>query len=179
MKRITPRHRRFVEQYCTHFVGARAAREAGYSESRAKRTAYDLLQDEDIQEMVSERLDEMSMSAAEATRRLTKIAEASVSDYFQITEKDGQRFLTLDKEAILEDGYAIKELSWDTNGRPKLKLHDSVKTLESILEAHGAFNHTHEHEHSGELGLESDTLEEVMDTIADRATRLGSEEDDD
>ena len=185
MKNITARHKRFVEAYCEHFNGARAAREAGYAESRARVTASELLDDADISAMVEERLDKLAMSSAEATKRMADIARSDISDFFRVieyTDDDGNErtALALDREAVLEHGGGIvKSIQWNENGRPKLKLHDAQRALEKILKAHGAFNHTQEHEHSGGLDIESDTLEEVMDTIADRATRLGSEEDND
>jgi len=63
MNQINDRHIRFVERYCTHFNGARAAREAGYSENRDAQTAHDLLNDPDISRLVQERLEEVSETA--------------------------------------------------------------------------------------------------------------------
>lgn len=185
MKNITARHKRFVQAYCEHFNGARAAREAGYAEKHARRQATRLLDDPDINQMVRERLDDLAMSSAEATKRMADIARSDISDFFKVveyTDDDGNErtALSLDREAVLEKGGGIiKAIHWNENGRPKLKLHDAQRALEKILKAHGAYNHTQEHEHSGELGIESDTLDDVMESIADRATRLGEEEDDD
>lgn len=122
-----------------HFNGARAAREAGYSEKRDSQTAYDLLQDEDISALIEERLDELAMSAAEATKRVADIARADIGDYFYL---DVNNELRLDREAVLNDGGGlIKEISWDKNGNPKLKLYSAEKALRMILDAHGAFEH--------------------------------------
>ena len=176
MKNITARHRRFVEQYCEHFYGARAAREAGYAESRDRQTAYRLLQDEDISRRIEERLDELAMSSAEATKRLGDIARVSIGDFFYVSA-NGR--LELDREAVIKHGELVKSLAWDQDGRPKLKLHDAQQALKTILDAHGAFNHKQALEHSGGLDIESSSLEDVMESLTDRAARLGAEEDPD
>jgi phage terminase small subunit len=146
VKNITARHKRFVEAYCEHFNGARAAREAGYAESRDRQTAHRLLQDPDISQMVEARLDDLAMSAAEATKRLGDIARGDISDFFKVgeveTDTGTKEVVMLDKDAVLEDGGAVvKELTFDANGRPKLKLYDKQKALKTILDAHGEFNH--------------------------------------
>jgi len=158
MKSITARHRRFVEAYCEHFNGARAAREAGYAESTAAQQASRLLSDPDISQMVEARLEDLAMSSAEATKRMADIARSDVSDFFKVVEyidDDGSErtALTLDREAVLEHGGGIiKAIHWNEDGRPKLKLYDAQRALEKILKAHGEFNHKQEHEHSGPDG---------------------------
>ena len=146
MKNTTSRHKRFVEAYCEHFNGAQAAREAGYAESRDRQTAHRLLQDPDIRQMVEERLNDLAMSSEEATKRMGDIARADIGAFFRVeeVEKDGETYerLVLDREAVLENGAGlVKSISWDKNGRPKLKLYDAQKALKTILNAHGEFEH--------------------------------------
>jgi len=180
----TDKQRRFVEEYCVDFNGAAAARRAGYSENGAKRAAHRNLNDPDIKAAIEERLDDLAMSAAEATKRMGDIARGDIGRFFEVIEyeKDGETrtILALDEGALIEHGGGlVKEISFNESGRPKLKLYDAQKALKLILKAHGAYNHTQEHEHSGELGIESDTLDDVMESLTERAARLGSEEDDD
>jgi len=158
MKNITARHRRFVEAYCEHFNGARAAREAGYAESRDRQTAHRLLQDEDISGMVEKRLEKLAMSSAEATKRMADIARSDIGQFFTVVEyeKDGEtrEALVLDKEAVIEHGGGlVKEISFNETGRPKLKLYDAQKALKLILKGHGEYNHKQEIEHSGEMDI--------------------------
>jgi phage terminase small subunit len=157
MKNITARHRRFVEAYCEHFNGARAAREAGYAEKTAAQQASRLLADPDISQMVEDRLDDLAMSSAEATKRLGDMARSDITEFFEVATiqtDDGEReVMVLDRETFLEKaGSVVQEITWDQNGRPKLKLYDKKDALKTILEAHGAFNHTQEHELSGPDG---------------------------
>lgn len=180
----TDKQRRFVEEYCRDFNGAAAARRAGYSENGAKKAANRNLNDPDIRAAIEERLDELAMSAEEATKRMADIARADIGQFFEVVEyeKDGETrtTLALDEEAVIEHGGGlVKSISFNESGRPKLKMYDAQRALEKILKAHGAYNHKQEHEHSGELGIESDTLEDVMESLTERAARLGSEEDHD
>lgn len=173
----TDKQKRFVEEYCVDFNATQAAIRAGYSEKTAHVSGSRNLSDPDIEEAIEERLNELAMSAAEATKRLGDIARAEIGDFFDIVEQDGNTYLTLDREALLEHGGGlVKEITWDANGRPKLKLYDAQKALKTILDAHGEFNHKQEHEHSGELDVESDTLDDVLSTLTERAERLGEEE---
>ena len=148
MKNITTRHRRFVEQYCTHFNGARAAREAGYAEKHARTQASRLLSDADISALVEERLEDLAMSAAEATKRLADIARSDISEFFRVEEGT----LVLDVEAVAESGAVVQQVKLDTEGAHTIKLYDAKDALKTILDAHGAFNHTQEFEHSGPDG---------------------------
>ena len=133
-----------MEQYCTHFNGARAAREAGYAESGDAQTASRLLSDPDISGMVEERLEELAMSAAEATKRLADIARSNISDFFEVYNG----VLVVDVEAITEHGHVIQQIDMDEDGAHKIKLYDAKDALKTILDAHGAFNHKQELEHS-------------------------------
>jgi len=180
----TDKQKRFVEEYCRDFNGAAAARRAGYSEKGAKTAANRNLNDSDIRTAIDERLEELAMDAAEATKRMADIARADIGQFFEVVqyEKDGETRTTiaLDEEAVIEHGGGlVKSISFNESGRPKLKMYDAQKALRLILKAHGEYNHKQEHEHSGELGIESDTLDDVMQSLIDRAERLGEEEDDD
>jgi phage terminase small subunit len=142
----TDKQKRFVEEYCVDFNATQAAIRAGYSEKTAHVAGSRNLSDPDIKEAVEERLDKLAMSAGEATKRLGDIARGDISDFFQVgevqTDSGTQEVLMLDKEAVLEDGGAVvKELTFDANGRPKLKLYDKQQALKTILDAHGEFNH--------------------------------------
>jgi phage terminase small subunit len=182
----TDKQRRFVEEYCRDFNGAAAARRAGYSERGAKKAANRNLNDPDIRAAVDERLERLAMSAEEATKRMSDIARGDIGQFFEVVEyekelDDGtietRTTLALDEEAVIENGEGlIKQVRFNESGRPNLKLYDAQKALRLILKAHGEYNHTQEHEHSGELDVGSDTLDDVLSTLTDRAERLGEEE---
>jgi phage terminase small subunit len=147
MENITTRHRRFVQLYTGEAMGngAAAARGAGYSESRARKTAYDLLQDADIQAMITERLDELAMSAAEALKRTSDIARINAADYFEV---DDQGRLYLDVSAVQEAGAQIKKITVDEDGRVEVEFYDKQRALRDIMDAHGVFNHRQKIDHT-------------------------------
>ena len=151
MENITARHRRFVELYTGEEMGngAAAARGAGYSETRARHTAYDLLQDEDIQAMITERLDDLAMSAAEALKRTADIARLDASDYFEV---DDQGRMSLNVDAVKEAGAQIKKITVDKDGRVEVEFYDKQRALRDIMDAHGLFNHRQQLEHTAEVG---------------------------
>jgi phage terminase small subunit len=53
MGELTPKHQTFVDEYLVDLNGTAAAIRAGYSESRARQTACDLLARDDIQEAIA------------------------------------------------------------------------------------------------------------------------------
>lgn len=171
MQTITKRHRRFVEQYCAHFEGARAAREAGYAESRDKQTAYDLLQDPDIQQLIEERLEREAMSAAEATKRTADIARADIADFFTIEEdEEGNRYARLDLVKLVEEGpsHLVKKVKWTRHG-PQIETYDAQQALKTLLDAHGAFNHKQQLQHDvrAQLGFTADERARAEEELDD------------
>jgi len=147
METITARHRRFVEAYTGPEMGngAASARAAGYSETRARHTAYELLQDDDIQAMITQRLDRLSMSAAEALKRMTDIARGSIADYMQV--ENGR--LTVDVDAVAECGGLIKRMNVEDDGTvTSIELYSAQDALKTLMDAHGAFNHRQKMDHT-------------------------------
>lgn len=157
MQNITARHRRFVEEYTGEHIGkgAASARAAGYSDRRANRTAYELLQDPDIQAMISERLNELAMSAAEALKRMTDIARGSISEYMEV--ENGR--LVVDVEAVAEQGHLVKRLKTNDEGDVTgIELYSAQDALKTIMDAHGAFNHTQQLEHHAVDSIEVEII---------------------
>ncbi|WP_103030014.1 terminase small subunit [Salinibacter altiplanensis] len=139
----TTKQKRFVEEYCKDFNASAAARRAGYSEKTAGQMGHENLKKPEINQAIEERLDELAMSAAEATKRLGDIARADISDFLQVvtwTDENGneRESLAVDPEAVLEHGGGIVK-GLEKSG--KLKLYDAQKALKTILDAHGEFNH--------------------------------------
>lgn len=140
----TDKQKRFVEEYCVDFNATQAAIRAGYSEKTAGSMGSENLQKPAIKQAIEERLEELAMSAAEATKRLADIARSDISDFFHL--ENG--VLMVDVEAITEHGHVIQQIDMDEDGAHKIKLYDAKDALKTILDAHGAFNHKQELEHS-------------------------------
>lgn len=88
---LTDQQQAFVDAYCLHRNGARAAREAGYSDHRPDATAYDLLRNPEIAQAVRQRLDAISESLF--------ITESTIlADLWTIKERCMQREPVRDRE---------------------------------------------------------------------------------
>lgn len=61
---LTPKQRRFVNEYCVDENATRAAIRAGYSENGAGQTAHNLLKITEIQEAIAERMEELAVAAS-------------------------------------------------------------------------------------------------------------------
>ena len=143
---LTAKQRRFVEEYVgpANFNASEAARRAGYSEKTAYSIGHENLSKPEIEAAIEERLDELSMSAAEATKRLTDWARADPSEVIEVHE--GGRW-SLDLEGAIETGAIrlIKELSYDAEGRPKVKLHDAKDAVIQLAKIRGLYVDRVEH----------------------------------
>lgn len=80
--KLNKRQQVFIDEYLKCFNGAEAARRAGYSDSRARITASELLADSNISEQIKVRLSEVHMSADEALKLQADIARGDITQFF-------------------------------------------------------------------------------------------------
>lgn len=142
------RQRRFVEEYCVDFNGAAAAERAGYSKRRARQTAYDLLQKPEIREAIDTRMRELSMSAAEATLRMTNWGRGTIEPF--LTE-DGR--IDLNSPAARQNLGLVKKVKVKERRlgkgkgapvierRTELELHDAKDAVVQIAKIQGLYKH--------------------------------------
>ena len=161
-KELTPKQRVFVERYCVHFNGAKACREAGYSEETANVIASQNLTKLNIIDAINERLRQLSMSAEEATKRLTDMGRGSIESFLDIDE-NGRTVIDLSKEEARENLGLIKKLKQTKKEFSEgaiieivneIELHDSKDALLNILKMQGKFNLKQEIENSGVMKIE-------------------------
>jgi len=85
---LTPKQRRFVNEYCVDENATRAAIRAGYSENGAGQTAHNLLKITEIQEAIAERMEEVAVAAGITPEwvvgQWAKIAQADPNDIVQV-----------------------------------------------------------------------------------------------
>lgn len=152
---LTTKQRRFVEEYTGTNLGnaTQAAIEAGYSEKTASQLGYQLLQHPSVSEAVERRLDERAMEANEVIARLADMGRADMEDFVEL--KSGSEWeLDLEKAQELGLLHLVKEISYDSNGLPKIKLHDAKDALKQLGKLHGLF--VEKVEHSGEIDTGGD-----------------------
>mgnify|MGYP001202145189 CR=1 FL=1 len=85
---LTPKQRRFVNEYCVDENATRAAIRAGYSENGAGQQAHLLLKNIEIQEAIAERMEEVAVAASITPEwvvgQWAKIAQADPNDIVQV-----------------------------------------------------------------------------------------------
>ena len=169
--KLTAKQRRFIEEYCVDFNATQAAIRAGYS----KRTAYAIgaenLRKPQIREAVERRLKELSMTAAEATRRLTDWGRGTIAPFLcfgpdgsvriDLSTEEARRHLHLirklkQKERVLASAPGEEGLLLDRTF--EIELHDAKDAVVQIARIHGLF--VEKHEHSGSIS--TPTLEVVV-----------------
>lgn len=105
---------------------------------------FELMRNPAVKAAIAAKLDQHCMSVQEALVRQTEVARVDMDDFF--TLKNGR--LCFDYAKALKRGktHLIKKIRFTTNG-VECELHDAMAAQDRILNYHGAFNHTQNHEH--------------------------------
>lgn len=174
---LTDKQKRFVEQYCIHFNGARAAREAGYSENSDHEIAAQNLAKLSIKNAISLRLQELTMTADEATKRLTDMARGSIESFLDIDE-DGNAVIDLSTNNSKQNLALIKKIKQTKriigdNGivevYNEIELHDQKDAILNLLKIHGKFvNKT-------DITTDGEKLNAPIPTVAEIVAKLKEE----
>jgi phage terminase small subunit len=161
---LTDLQQRFVKAYVgeAQFNATEAARRAGYqgNDNVLAAAGSRNLKKDNVRKAIQERTERFVMDQDEAAYRLARMARSDIGDFFEVVEattEDGdlRTFLVMDREAIVEKGGGlVREISFDSNGRPQLKMYDAKDALKNILKIHGAF---------GAKGTEKDPQHVVVD----------------
>jgi hypothetical protein len=146
---LTPMQRKFVNAYLgeANGSGAEAARIAGFSNT----TGYPsiLLRKPAIRAEIQARLEEEAMTAAACIARLSALASARIGDFmtvvktYSLDKETGEtitteeRVLDLEKCRTGHNSQAIREISFQRNGTPKIKLHNPNEALALLAKFHG------------------------------------------
>lgn len=106
-QRLTPKQLRFTIAYLTHFNGARAAREAGYSERTANHMAYENLTKPHIIRYIKRRLDSYALSVDEITAKLGAMARGEIPTK-TVHRQDGD---TIRVERFYDERLALEDVA--------------------------------------------------------------------
>ena len=145
-KKLLPRQERFCQEYMVDMKPMASAIRAGYAKKNAANTAYKFLHhptyshiQNRIVELESEMAEKRGLSSTWVIDRFLKIVNDDISNYFNHSEdKNGDGSSTL-KNLELVDTWNIQELSYDKQGRPKVKLYSKDSALAKIGEILGTF----------------------------------------
>jgi len=140
---MTPRHRRFVEEYLVDLNASQAALRAGYSPRGHKQIGSQLMQRPDVQQAVEAALEARGRSMRiTATRVLLELARVAFADPTRIAEW-GPQGLTLKAHDTLtpDDKAAIQEIVTFPDGGPtRIRLHDKQRALALLARHLGLLN---------------------------------------
>ena len=145
-KKLTEKERIFCHQYITDWNGARAAREAGYSENTCYVIASENLTKPYIQqyiEFIRNNLEEETgLSKIKVLNELSKIAFSSIAQLYNtwIERKDFEQLTAEQKECIESIDTKIQQRNIGTTREPeiveieyvKIKLYSKLQAIESI-----------------------------------------------
>jgi len=133
-KPLTEKEQIFVERYLTHWNGARAAREAGYSfdnASNASRAAMELRNKPYIKNAIDERIRNICMDANEALGRLAAMARGDIMDFLSKDDR-GNWHVDLDKAKRSGKSFLIKSYRQPRLGPAEIELYSASDALDKI-----------------------------------------------
>ena len=88
---MTNKQGRFVEEYCADFNATAAAKRAGYSERTAHQIGYENLRKPELKLAIEERMDDLSLEAAQITQLLSAQAIGQMpSTVREVKAPDGE-----------------------------------------------------------------------------------------
>lgn len=144
------KHRRFCEEYLIDLNGAQSAIRAGYSEDRARITASELLDREDVQAYLKKRQQEIQEVTGITQKRVleeyAKIAFIDIRKFYTVDGAlKGIRDLDDDAAGALASVESYEEKTGEEDVEAlgttrKIKTYDKVKALDSLARHLGMFN---------------------------------------
>lgn len=141
-KKLSPRHRLFVDHYCELLDGSKAARAAGFkgNPNVISTTAHRLLNTPHIAEAIKARLSTSAMTEGEALGRIAEMARADIGEFVDIENNK----LVIDWGKAREKSHLIKSIRNTRHGL-HIEMHDSQAALDKILKVHGKYIQRLEH----------------------------------
>lgn len=132
---LSHKRRVFVNEYLKCWNASEAARRAGYSEKTAGSQGYDLLKIPEISAEIQRHVTESAMSADELLVRLSELARADITEFFDVS--DDQPQLALARALRAGRGRLIKKIKLRPNGAVDFELVDVYPALTLLAKIHG------------------------------------------
>lgn len=155
-EKLTPKQKRFCEEYIVDLNATRAAKAAGFSGNRAGELGYQLLQKptvrKEIERLMKARSLRTQITADRVLQELAILAYSDIKDFVNIVEKDGQKYADVKTTAEMNPlaTRAISEIKQTKHGIT-IKLHNKPKALEDIGRHLGMWNDKLEITHGQKL----------------------------
>lgn len=154
---LTPRQKRFCNEYLKDLNGTQAAIRAGYSKKTANRIATENLSKpvikEEILKAMEKREKRTEITQDKVLKELALVGFSDFADYGEIEKGIGLQIKSFDeiKEGKTRAIKSINERQDSKSISISFKLHDKIKALELLGKHLGMFKE--QIEHSGEIKL--------------------------
>jgi phage terminase small subunit len=163
---LTSKQKLFVEYYLQNANPQKAALKAGYSPSVAEVAKIEILENPHVVAEIRRRADEKFKNAQIDTswvlQEATKLAGSNMLDYVDI-EEDGTFKVNLNR-CTRDMGAAIQELSYDPEGRPKIKLVDKKGSVELLARIKKLFSDSSD-QPGGNAPLTIQSLDQIVQNV--------------
>ena len=162
---MTPKQKRFADEYLIDINATQAAIRAGYSPKTTRQQGQRLLTKVDIQNYIKKRQKKLQerteVTQERVVRELAKIAFADISDFIKWNNKkmiliSSKKLKRDDTAAVAEITETIKTGNTNENTR-KIKLHDKVKALDLLGRHLGIY--------TDNLNINSNVQVQIIDDI--------------
>lgn len=138
---LTRKQRLFVNYYLAGQNSYRSALKAGYTESVARTASLSILRNPNVFKEIKTReravFEQSELSAQTVLEHTAKMATSNMLDYIEV-EENGTFKVDLTK-VDRDLGVAIQELSYDQNGRVRIRLADKKGSLEMLARFYKMF----------------------------------------
>lgn len=165
MRALSSREALFVKHYLSNLNAVDAARQAGWSETYAKKQGYRILKRPGVQAAIAfeqaDRSERLKVTADKVVLELAKIAFLDLNTIVSV--ENGKVVCKNSAELTEEQRSAISEIS-QTKESIKVKAHDKLGALEMLGRHLGMF--TDNIRHSGELKVLNELTDEELERIA-------------
>lgn len=175
---LSPKHRKFLDEYCRDRNGAAAVRRSGYSERRAKVTAAELLARDDIKAALAEEdaatSEKVGIEVGEIVAALRTVLRANMLDYMAIGQ-DGQPYtdfsaLTREQAGVIQEVHVeTTQQRLEGGGDPvevrkvRFKLYDKLAAADKLMRHLGGYVDRVEHTGRGGGPIEVRGVHDLTD----------------
>lgn len=176
------RWKRFAEEYVKDFNGAKAARRAGYTSKSARKIAWKILQNEEVQEYVQSLAQRVAVkNEVEVNDLVGELKRMAFVDIGKIFDKNDQ---LLPIHEIDEDTRrAISEFyTKEMDGRygksvdKRAKMHSKLEAIEKLMRFAGAYEEDNKQKGIEMHGHSTDELKAELEAIRKRRKLTEEEE---
>lgn len=161
---LSKKRRAFVEHYLECWNGAEACRRAGYATKYADRQAATLLRVPAVQEAISARLADLTLTADEVLVRLAEQARGTAARYIEL-DHAGKPRLNLARMKADGKEHLIKSFEVNMRGVTRFEMYDAQSALALIGKHHRLFTDRVEEVHTVDVDVKG-RLAQLLDRLA-------------